>query len=223
LYRSRPFDAAILDVQMPTMDGLQAAAAIRVLEEGTGGRLPIIALTAHAMHGDRTRCLAAGADAYLAKPVDAGRLVELVESLARRWPREERTLEGAKEMTLEARPSGSHSQVDLEGSLTRLAGDMELFRKLAEFFDEDSPPLLAQIQAGLQQSDARLVERSAHTIKGLASNFGAEPTVQAALRVEELARGDNLAAAAEALPNLESQVQKLRESLAGYLDVESNS
>jgi len=76
------YDLILMDLQMPVMDGFQATAAIRALDEPEKARLPIVALTAHAMKGDGERCLAAGMDAYVAKPIDAGELVELVERLA---------------------------------------------------------------------------------------------------------------------------------------------
>jgi CheY-like chemotaxis protein len=82
------FDVVLMDVQMPDMDGLEATALIREWEKNRGRRTPIIALTAHSMKGDRDRCLAAGMDTYVTKPFDAARLIEVVESTARRQPQE---------------------------------------------------------------------------------------------------------------------------------------
>jgi CheY-like chemotaxis protein len=78
---NRHFDLVLMDVQMPVMGGLEATAAVRVMEERTGGHIPIIALTAHAMNGDRERCLAAGMDGYLSKPVRGNELLEQIEAL----------------------------------------------------------------------------------------------------------------------------------------------
>jgi CheY-like chemotaxis protein len=75
------FDLVVMDVSMPEMDGFEAAAAIRAREEGTGSHIPIIAMTAHAMKGDRERCLAAGMDAYVSKPIQASELFQAVKTL----------------------------------------------------------------------------------------------------------------------------------------------
>jgi len=80
------FDVVLMDVQMPDMDGLEATAHIREWEKNRGRRIPIVALTAHSMKGDRDRCLAAGMDTYLTKPFDVARLIEVVESAARLQP-----------------------------------------------------------------------------------------------------------------------------------------
>lgn len=83
----RDFDVVLMDVQMPNMDGFQATGIIRTIEHSRGGRVPVIAMTAHAMRGDRERCLAAGMDAYISKPIDVRRMIKLVERVARRYSR----------------------------------------------------------------------------------------------------------------------------------------
>jgi CheY-like chemotaxis protein len=82
MLREQHFDLVLMDVQMPVMDGFQAAAAIRAMPETRKSRVPVVAITAHAMQGDRERCLAAGMDGYIAKPINTRKLVELVERLA---------------------------------------------------------------------------------------------------------------------------------------------
>jgi two-component system sensor histidine kinase/response regulator len=216
LFQSQSFDAAILDVQMPTMDGLQATAAIRSLEEGTGQRLPIIAMTAHAMTGDRDRCLAAGVDAYIAKPIDATRLVELVESLAARPSREGTSAERALGAVVEA--AVVPPVFDLRQSLARLGGDMGLFRKLVEFFREDCPQLVQQIRDGIEMGEPAAVERAAHSLKGLAASFSAEAAVAAALRLEECGQSADLEGASSALAPLEAHAERLCQALAPYAE-----
>jgi two-component system sensor histidine kinase/response regulator len=198
------------------MDGLQATAAIRSLEEGTGQRLPIIAMTAHAMTGDRDRCLAAGVDAYIAKPIDATLLVELVESLAARPSREGTSPERALGAVVEA--AVVPPVFDLRQSLARLGGDMGLFRKLAEFFREDCPQLIQQIRDGLETGEPAAVERAAHSLKGLAASFSAEATVAAALRIEECGQVADLAGAASALVPLEAHAERLCQALVPYAE-----
>ena len=144
LLRRRPPGRA--DAQM---DGLQATAGDpRVRSSGTGQRLPIIAMTAHAMTGDRDRCLATGMDAYVAKPIDATRLVELVETLASRPLRQGTGPEQALGAVVEV--AEVHHDFDLWQSLARLGGDMGLFRKLVQFFNEDCPQLIEQVRAGIE-------------------------------------------------------------------------
>jgi HPt (histidine-containing phosphotransfer) domain-containing protein len=116
----------------------------------------------------------------------------------------------------------SEALYDLQSALNRLDGDRELFGKLAEFFHEDAPQLLDRIRAAVAANQAREVERAAHSLKSLAANFSANAASSAAWQIEELARGGNLEKAANLLPEVASQVQKLREALSRYL-AESNS
>jgi HPt (histidine-containing phosphotransfer) domain-containing protein len=102
---------------------------------------------------------------------------------------------------------------DFEASLQRLAGDLELFHKLVEFFREDAPLLLGQAEAALAAGDAREVERCAHSLKGLAANFTASTVIAAAVAVEEPARAGDLQACRERLPALIQQVNLLEQAL----------
>jgi two-component system, sensor histidine kinase and response regulator len=107
---------------------------------------------------------------------------------------------------------------DLEASLARLGGDAVLFRKLIEFFLEDCPPLLEQIASGIESRNAALVERAGHSIKGLAANFGAQAAISASLRMEECGRTADLDGAVAALPELKTQMDRLKQSLSAYLE-----
>jgi len=106
---------------------------------------------------------------------------------------------------------------DYQGSLARMGGDEQLFGEMAGFLFADAPRWLGELRKGLERQDLPLVQRSAHTIKGLAGNFGAAPTVAAAARVEKLAREDrDLTAAGQALPALEKALEELQSALAPY-------
>lgn len=105
---------------------------------------------------------------------------------------------------------------DAEGALNRLGGDQELLNELVQFFLEDVPVLLDQIRDGLRDGNAVLVERGAHSLKGLSANFGAQEAVDAALAVEQFGRDGDLSAAAAALPRLEQNVGTLLEALNSY-------
>jgi two-component system, sensor histidine kinase and response regulator len=221
LFGSRRFDVGIMDVQMPTMDGLQATAAIRQMEDGAA-RLPIIALTAHALQGDRDRCLAAGADAYLAKPIDAARLIELVEELAnRRSPAGHSTarrMAGAAVVKTQGdamtkNPAG----LDLTVPLERMGGDQSLLAQLAQMFLEDSPGLLATIATSIGNGNLPELERAAHSLKGLAANFDAHDAVAAALRLEDMGRTGQLDEAPAALDAVGTKIGALRKALQDWL------
>ena len=106
--------------------------------------------------------------------------------------------------------------LDLQGALSRLDGDRELLAELAQFFLEDSPGLLEQVRDGLRSGDAKTVQRAAHSLRGLAANFGTRGAVDAACCVEQLGQSGDLAAAAVALPQLERQVGLLQKALAAY-------
>jgi HPt (histidine-containing phosphotransfer) domain-containing protein len=111
--------------------------------------------------------------------------------------------------------------LNLSAALARLGGDRDLLRDLIEFFFEDSPPLLEQVDRGLSQRDASLVERSAHSLKGLAANFDAISAVQAALRLEKMGHAGDFARAPEAFSELQREIKGLREALSLYLATDS--
>ncbi len=106
--------------------------------------------------------------------------------------------------------------LDLQGALRRLDGDRELLAELAQFFLEDSPGLLEKLRDGLRSGEAKTVQRAAHSLKGLAANFGARGTVDAASAVEEHGQSGDLAAATAGLPQLERQVELLQTALISH-------
>jgi signal transduction histidine kinase/DNA-binding response OmpR family regulator len=166
------FDVVLIDVQMPEMGGFEATAAIRKKEETTGARIPIVAMTAHAMKGDRERCLEAGMDDYLTKPLDSRRLCAVVESLA-------------SAMASSAEPDDSllTSQV-----LARVGGDRELLAEISRLFVDDAPQHLQRIRAALDARDSEALRRAAHSLKGAAANFDAEGVVSVARTFELMGR-----------------------------------
>jgi CheY-like chemotaxis protein len=242
LCQRHAFDVIIMDVQMPDMDGFQATAAIRQLEpslrhDRTSPDVAIIAMTAHATRGFEERCLAAEMDAYLSKPVDAERLIALVESYAA--GREPQFEEDALQLGLVKSVSGTEIRwdaekdwtaplgarfalpnvVDFDAALERMDGNRELLADMATFFLEDSPALVARIRAGLQNGSCEEVRRAAHSLKGLASNFGAERTVQTARTVEKAAEAGDVSQAAEYFSELEQCVNELTGALQQSLHV----
>src|SRR5712692_1674797 len=181
----RGFDAVLMDVQMPEMDGLEATRAIRAREKAHGTHIPIIALTAHARMSDRERCLNAGMDGYVSKPI---RAADLLQEIERHTPE-----------SAASAPSSSLDEVlDRAALLARVEGDMALLEQLVQLFLRTYPPLLAEIRGALAQGDAKSLERTSHKLKGTLSSFAAPLATAAAQRLEQMGREGDLKRAADA-------------------------
>jgi CheY-like chemotaxis protein/HPt (histidine-containing phosphotransfer) domain-containing protein len=175
------FDVVLMDVQMPVMGGFEATSAIRQREAAGGRRIPIIAMTARAMIGDRERCLAAGMDEYLTKPLDSRKLCALVERMANGH--------GAPpESGSSFAAAGLPSRV-----LERVGGDAQLLVEISRLFVSAAPEHLRRIRVALDEHDAESLRRAAHALKGAAANFEAAGVVEAARRLEDMGRLGELA------------------------------
>ena len=206
---SEVFDVVLMDVQMPEMDGFEATAAIRERERETGGRIPILALTAHAMKGDRERCLAGGMDGYLAKPIEAQELYDAVERLASRVPPAE-----AKEVEA----SAQSALFDQEGALRRTGGSREVLQELVKLFLKESPRLMQSIRDAIAHSDGAELQHAAHTLKGSAGVVGAQSTVDAAWTLERMGEGGDLGGVDQAWALLERQLEQLVPALTALAE-----
>jgi two-component system sensor histidine kinase/response regulator len=171
------------------MDGFAATRAIRALEATRGGHTPIVAVTAHAMEGDRQRCLAAGMDGYVCKPL---RVESLFQAIAQLVPAP--TTVRAEGQT--AVPPA------LAGALDAVGGDVEMLVRVAGMFRDQGPRLLGQVRGALARGDGQAAAFAAHTLAGSLSVLAADKAREAARRVEHLAVADDqagLAAVVEAL------------------------
>src|SRR5262249_40630422 len=151
------FDVVLMDVQMPEMDGFEATAAVRAREKTTGGHVPIVAMTAHAMKGDRERCLQVGMDGYISKPLQPNDVFETVEGLAAASPP----------------PGGLRTPVgdagpvfDAEVALRSVGGDRELLKEVIDVYFAECPRWLTEIGAAVARGEAATLRRAAHTLKG---------------------------------------------------------
>ena len=205
--RNQQFDVVVMDVQMPEMDGFAATAAIREMEKETGDHVPIIAMTAYAMKGDRERCLAAGMDAYLAKPIRADQLEVLVESLG--------TAGEAELPGPEAGPPTA--EFNFQPALSRLKGDGQLLKEQMQFFLDDAPSLLGNIRSNIERQDSQALEFAAHRLKGLASGLDAHLVVEHAAQLEQLGRGGDLAEAGPTCDRLEAHFAELCKAVREYV------
>jgi two-component system sensor histidine kinase/response regulator len=199
------FDVILMDVQMPGTNGLDATRAIRERERAGGlARTPIIALTAHAMTGDRERCLQAGMDDYVAKPVDAEELFRAIERVGEDGRR-------ADEPVPSLAPDPAI--LDRDAMVRRVGADAELLLEMVNNFTEESAELLAEIRRSIVQGDAARLQRVAHSLKGALRTLAASAASEAALHLETMARQGDLSRAEEGWERLESEMTALGRAL----------
>jgi two-component system, sensor histidine kinase and response regulator len=199
------FDVALMDVQMPEMDGLAATKAIREKEKLTGSHLPVIAMTARVMKGDRERCMEAGMDGYISKPIDVKALDEILDGRA------ERRL---KDFTVVApNNDASIAPVDAEELLQRIDGDRAFLSELVAIFRGEYPGQIQNAQDAIARKDAAGVERVGHTLKGALGNLSATGASAYAGELETMGRSGNLALAGAKLLEVENEVHRAMETL----------
>jgi signal transduction histidine kinase/CheY-like chemotaxis protein/HPt (histidine-containing phosphotransfer) domain-containing protein len=209
------FDLLFTDIQMPDMDGFKLTAAVRAREGAEGSRLPVVAMTAHAMKGDRERCLAAGMDDYVSKPVRDEELVAAIRRVVSVAPSAEETLPRLSRDTQEfVLPIPTTARgVDEEAVLARVGGNRETLRGLIEVFYQDGNTLMADLHEALKAGDAARVRAGAHTVKGMVGFFGAGPAAAAAARLEKAGERDELTGAAELYATLARELEALGDGL----------
>jgi CheY-like chemotaxis protein/HPt (histidine-containing phosphotransfer) domain-containing protein len=210
--RASAFDLVVMDIQMPVMDGYEATAAIREWEKPSGRRIPILALTARALEGDRERCLEAGMDGYVTKPIRARKLLDAIDELTRDIvlgaarsegpPREDAPEDRAPERPRE-------ESFDLSAALDLLDGDVDLLREMAAIFLEEAPRLISGVEDALASGDRHRIERAAHAIKGTVGSFAAKRAFEAARSVEDAAREGRVQEASEAAAALREEMALL--------------
>ena len=184
----RSFDLILMDVQMPVMGGIEATEIIRKQEERSGGHVPIIAMTAHAMAGDRDRMLQAGMDDYVSKPLRSDELFRALERFA---------------------PRAVDGGVLLQG----VDGNRKLLRELIDVFTADLPKMVSRIKTAIAKQDAVRLRDAAHALKGAVGNFDQGASFEAVRRLEMLARENLLTNAEASFRNIRNQLAKLTRSL----------
>lgn len=222
MFEKHQIDVILMDIQMPEMDGHAAVKQIRRIETGTGRHIPIIAVTAHAMKGDRERCLASGMDAYVSKPFPKEELVRLVESYGVQSLRTDLKPEEdspAAPSAAAAPPVAPVAQaqnktvVYSREQLVEELGDEDLVKTLIDIFLDQTPKLLKDLDSALEAKDATLTERTAHSIKGSSGNFGAKNAWQLAQAVEYAGRSGDLASAADSTKQLNEELRLVMAAL----------
>jgi PAS domain S-box-containing protein len=199
------WDVVLMDLQMPEMGGLEATRSIRAAERTTGRHVPIVALTAHAMPGDRDRCLDAGMDDYLAKPIDVPLLIAVVERLGRQ-------ARGAAANTVPgpgAAAPGDGPLLDEAAALTYAGGDRRLLRQVVGLFRSDATVRVRAMGRAIRARDAEALRVAAHTLKGAAGAVGAGSSRALASSLEQMGRAGELQGAAPALEELRQVLGEL--------------
>jgi len=214
----KSFDLVLMDVQMPEMDGFEATKRIRA--DARWRNLPIIAMTAHAMKGDRERCVETGMDDYITKPVSVDELQQMVE----RWlPSLETSDEIAQPPTETIasnrnRKSSCEIPIDIQRALEQLDGDRELFDMVLATFLDNIPRILSDLQSAISDGNVTQSHLVAHSLKGAASNICAEPTRNVAQRFEQMCQQNSLEGASVMLEELQHHVDRLRDFAAALND-----
>jgi CheY-like chemotaxis protein len=188
------FDVVLMDCQMPRMDGFQASQKIRELERGKSERLPIIALTANAVEGDRQRCLQAGMDRYVTKPIDPEQLLASLQEILKKPPT--------------TSPSPRQQVVDTDSFLKRCRGKTALAEKLLLQFEQQVSQQLDALRKSLDEREAAQLRSVAHTIKGTAANLSAESLSQAASELERIDISGGVEQAVTSLGRLADEVHE---------------
>jgi CheY-like chemotaxis protein/HPt (histidine-containing phosphotransfer) domain-containing protein len=201
------FDVILMDVQMPEMDGFETTTAIREKEKETQMHIPIVAMTAHAMKGDRERCLAAGMDAYIPKPIRAKELLDLIERLTG-------TPGKPEDAAAASRPTTDGP--DVKAALELLEDDMDLFQEVLSQFLQESPQQMAALRAAVAGGREEEIERAAHRLKGSIANFAFPAAFHTAQKLEKCGKLQDLAGAKETFSLLERQVAQLQTALAEF-------
>jgi two-component system, sensor histidine kinase and response regulator len=202
-----PFDLVLMDVQMPEMGGLEATAIIRERERTTGGHVPIIATTARAMEGDLEQCLEVGMDAYIAKPLRASDLFELITRVV---PARDASASAPDAV---AATSSSSEILDTAALLAAVDGDENLMRELVEIFIQECPRLMSEVERAVLRRDAEALAFAAHSLKGSLASLAAGSAAACARGLEEIGRSGRLSAVEHAHAELKRETAKLLETL----------
>jgi CheY-like chemotaxis protein len=206
------FDLILMDVQMPEMDGYQATAVIRAREATQGGHIPIVAMTAHAMKGDREECLEAGMDGYVSKPIRIKELKTAIEEVVG-------PLAAGASNDNRNKPAAVQP-VNWETVGQMISGGPERIHKILTMLLEDCPARLDELDQAVRIGDSATVQRSAHTIKGDLRILGESPAAQLAERLEQLGRVGDCRQAADLLPALRQETEGILVQVKDYVELE---
>ena len=219
MFSEGDFDLILTDVEMPIMDGFEAARRIRSREISPGHHIPIVAMTAYAMKEDREKCLEAGMDGYLSKPVKPDELYAVLKEL---FPHGKGQASApvpapvAVTATTVKEVQKTEPAVDMNAAMEVFGGDEELFREAAGLFlEEDYPEQHRLLREAVEKQDAPAVKAAAHSIKGAARSMGGLVLGEIAFRLETLGRNGDLAGAGELMGQMEAERKRFADFFTG--------
>ncbi len=197
-FATQQFDLIVMDAQMPELDGFETTALIREKEKSSGKHIPILAMTAHAMKGDRERCLAAGMDDYIAKPVRAHEFRERIKSL----------LAGRTTGPAVSEAAEPPLEFAIDKVLAHMSGDKDLLVEVVGLFQSDCPRMLTQMVDALSKGDKSVLVRSAHTMRGSLDLFGLSAASAAAMKLELSGQTGDMDEAGKAFESLQKEIAR---------------
>lgn len=215
LYKHYPLDLILMDVQMPVLGGLEATHIIRSMESGTSRHTPIVAMTANAMPGDREKCLAAGMDDYLAKPLLINELVAVLSTVA--GTATVYVTEELESLLLEQDFGSPHLRIDIGAAIDRLGGDKGIYRQFVEMYLEDQPRQIETLLTTFKERDVKGFERSAHSLKGLLASLGADGARESAWELEQAGRAEHWELAERIMTHLLTILENVEHDLEQWL------
>jgi len=201
------FDLVLMDIQMPIMDGYQATGAIREREKTTGEHIPIIAMTAHALTGDREKCIQAGMDDYITKPIKPDILIKKIG----KWAKAK--ISSPEKLT----PPAGRDDSDLKPLFEKYETDMDFLRELAEMYIDITPEELDSIEKALNERNFEKIEKVAHSAKGAAMNFGLEKLGDLFFALEKAGKKNDFDAATDSLNKARTLYNPIESSLKRFL------
>ena len=194
------FDIILMDVEMPLMNGYEATSKIRDMEKEAGGHIHIIALTANVMSGDREKCLNAGMDDYITKPVH---MKDLMDAIQKALDKKEIDLVSAKQNTAHEKPP-----VDLDCLINKLGSNRKQVLRCLELFEEDTPKLLKGIKRGLKNKDRQESKNSCHGLRGMLLAMEMRTAADIAAKIDELITQKKFKNSSKLLPELEIEIEQ---------------
>jgi two-component system sensor histidine kinase/response regulator len=239
------YNLVLMDVQMPDMDGLEATLRIRELED-RNKEVPIIGLSAHAMSSDRQRCLAAGMDDYLTKPIQPQALLDAIERWGFRDTSSDNAIPALQDCSIKDSTTATHtpttsaqpqqrlntnpkggsspgangkSLLDLEQALPRFANNRELMLSFFVDFVKQLPQRVKEMHESLQAGDAILLSRQGHNLKGMAANFNAVKLTACALEIEQQCKKGDTSRVPALISAIEQQIPLLRDQLVELVEL----
>jgi len=204
------FDLVLMDVQMPEMDGLEATGIIRQKEkEKNSPRIPIVAMTARAMKGDKEKCIEAGMTEYVSKPINAKELFEVIEKVTEKNGDHKRIIINGSDKNGPA----SEDIFDLSRAMAIVGENKELLKEISDMFFKSLPDNMAKIKESIAEGDAYKLERAAHSLKGSVGNLGAKRSFEAAYSLEKMGRDKKMDGSGAAFKDLEKELASLETQL----------